>query len=337
MIIHETFSKLLSGKNLSEKESRAVFHDLFTGKIDSLKAKSLLLLLAKKGETAEEVTGCLKALRELEPPYKFSASRLMDTCGTGGDGSHSINVSTLAAIVIAGAGGKVAKHGNRGLTSQCGSSDLLEACGINLEASSKTITKSIQRNGIGYFHAPYHHPTFSQMQPIRRSIKTRTIFNLLGPLCNPVRPKFQLVGVGRDKDFKLFPEVLKNLGVEALVCQSQDGLDEISISAPTQIAQVKGGKIKVFTVSPEQFGFKTAKKSALKGGNAQKNKQIALKVLSGKLHGPVRDIVLFNAGAGLWISGKSKNLEEGILEAAESIDSGKALKALEGMKKASRS
>lgn len=335
MKVSEAYVSLLSGQNLREKESQQIFHELFTGKIDALKAKTLLLLLAKKGETAEEVTGCLKALQKLEPAYRFQASHLMDTCGTGGDGSHSLNVSTLAALIIAGAGGKVAKHGNRGLSSKCGSSDLLESFGVQLEAPANAMIQSIRKNGIGYFHAPFHHPIFSKMQTLRRSLKTRTLFNLLGPLSNPVRPKFQLVGVSRAKDFKLYQQVLKNLGVQALVCHSTDGLDEISISAPTRIAHIHKGKIRQSLLTPQTLGFKKASKKSFTNKTPEQNKKMAKDLLTGKLKGPARDLVILNAGAGLWICGKTKNLKEGIQKAAHSLDSGKAYQALLGLKKAS--
>lgn len=335
MKIADAFTALVSGRDLKEKESEKVFYSLFSGAVSDAKAKSLLLLLAKKGEVADEVLGCLKALRSLEPPYPCRVSHLIDTCGTGGDNSHSINVSTLAALVIAGVGGTVAKHGNRGLSSKCGSSDLLESFGVKLDAPAKKMVRSIEKNGIGYFHAPHHHPIFSRMQPLRRALKTRTLFNLLGPLSNPLRPEYQLVGVSREKDFKLYMQVLKKMKAQALLCRSLDGLDEISIAAPTQYARIQKGKIKTGLIRPKTLGFKSARSQDMIGGSLAKNKKIALQVLKGKLHGPARDVVVLNAAAGLWICGKAKNLKEGIRQAAFSLDSGRAYNALMALKKAS--
>jgi anthranilate phosphoribosyltransferase len=336
MKLADAFVTLLAGKDLSERESQDVFYALFSGEVPEAKAKSLLLLLAQKGETAEEVTGCLKALRRLEPPYKASGASVMDTCGTGGDNSHSINVSTLAALVIAGAGGKVAKHGNRGLSSKCGSSDLLESFGVKLDASAKKMTASIRKNGLGYFHAPFHHPIFSRMQPLRRALKTRTLFNLLGPLCNPVRPKVQLVGVSRVKDFKLYVEVFKKLGTTALLCRGLDGLDEISVTGPTEIACIKKGKAQIGMIHPQELGIPKGHTKYFTGGHPVKNKHLAYKILTGKLKGPARDLVVLNAAAGLWIAGKAKNLKEGLRKAEASLDSGKAHRVLRALVKASR-
>ncbi len=333
MKLSDAFSSLLRGKNLSETSAQKIFTELLNGNIPDLKAKSLLLLLAAKGETADEIIGCLKALRALEPGYRTRISPLVDTCGTGG-GNQTLNISTLAALVIAGAGVKVAKHGNRGLSSKCGSSDLLEKFGVNLNAPARVMLRSIQKNNLGYFHAPYHHPIFSRLQPLRRTLKTRTIFNLLGPLTNPVRPTHQLIGVARENDFLLYIKILKRLNATALVCHSF-GLDEISTAAVTKIAFIKKGNVRQFLLHPKSYGFKPASTRHFKGGDSSYNRKVSERLLKGKLKGPVRDIVLLNAAAGLWISSKAKNLNQGIRLAEKSLDSGMAYKTLVDLKKIS--
>lgn len=330
MKLDPVFSKLLEGRALTEKESASVFTALFEEKLSPAKAKSLLLLLAKKGESVSELLGCVKALRKLEPSVKTRLP-LLDTCGTGGDGSHSLNVSTLAALVIAGAGGKVAKHGNRGLSSQCGSSDVLEALGVNLAQTPKQVVCSIENCGIGYLHAPHHHPVFSRVQGLRKSLKTRTLFNLLGPMINPLAPRFQLIGVANEKTFDLYVAVLKVLKATALVCHSQDGLDEISINAPTKIAVIQKGAVRLGWIKPEKFGFNKGNPGAVKGGMPKDNARAVFQILNGTLRGPARDMVVLNAAAGLLISNQADSLEDGIQLAEASLDSGRALKALEGL------
>jgi len=207
MRIEKSITRLLQRRNLTETEAYGVFGDLFDQKLTMPEAKALLLLLAEKGETVDEVRGCLNALRKREPVLRAPAGGVMDTCGTGGDGSHSINVSTLAAFVIAGAGGKVAKHGNRAVSSKSGSSDLMESFGIKLDAKPRRMIESISRNGIGYFHAPFYHPVFSKVQPLRKALGVRTIFNLLGPLVNPVKIRYQLVGVAKREFLDLYARI----------------------------------------------------------------------------------------------------------------------------------
>lgn len=329
-------AKILRGQDLSASEANSVFHSLFTGKLSDDQTKSLLLLLALKGESPSEVYGCLRALKELEPPARTSLRGLLDTCGTGGDASHLLNVSTLAAFVIAGAGGRVAKHGNRAISSKCGSSDLMEALGVNLEAGAKRMTSAIHKAGIGYFHAPYYHPVFCKVQRLRRSLKVRTLFNFLGPLMNPLRIESQLLGVSRPGDFTTFVEVLRKTGQTALVCHSLDGLDEISIAAPTRVAYIKNTTARVFILNPEEYGFRKTPLKSLKGGSLKQNTALAKKILTGNLTGPARDIVVLNAAAGLWISGHAKTLKDGIGKAQKSLDSGEAYRALNALKSISR-
>lgn len=336
MKMESAFIRLLHGQSFTEPESEKIFSQVFRRRIPESKIKALLLLLAKKGETAAEVRGCLKALQALEKPSKVRVRGLMDTCGTGGDHQNSINVSTLAALVIAGAGGKVAKHGNRGISSRCGSSDLMEALGVHLPAPKARMMQSIQKFGIGYFHAPFHHPVFSRLQSLRKKLKARTILNLLGPLANPLQVPVQLVGVSSPKALRLYAEVLSGIREKtALVCHSRDGLDEISIQAPTDVVKISQGHMIWGRIEPRKLGFRSSTKPAPKIHSVLQSKSLALKLLRNQLAGPARDTVVLNAAAGLWISGKAKGLQEGIQLADHSIRSGKALEALQGLKKIS--
>ena len=312
-----------------------MFDALYRQKLKDSDAKSLLLLLAKKRETVEEIAGCVKALRVLEPPFEARIPNLIDTCGTGGDRSGSFNVSTLAAFVIAGAGGKVAKHGNRSISSRCGSSDFMEALGVNLNAGRKKMIRAIRRSGVGYFHAPFYHPVFSRLQPLRRGLKTRTIFNLLGPLVNPLRLRAQLAGVSKPKHVALFAEVLKKEMRRALVCHSRDGLDEISAGAPTDAAWIEKGRVRFFKIDPQRLGIPKSGKKHYLGGSPRENAARALRLLKGRLPGPLRDMVVLNSAAGLWVAGRAEDIRGGIRLAESSLASGKALKALRELKKIS--
>jgi anthranilate phosphoribosyltransferase len=322
-------TRLIRGRSLSLAESRKFFGLLFTGAIPFTKAKSFLLLLARKGETADELLGCLHALHALEKPIGPKIPGLMDTCGTGGDGRQTINISTLVALVIAGAGGKIAKHGNRAITSKSGSSDLMEAFGVKLDATPKKMIAAITRFGLGYFHAPFHHPVFAKAQPLRKALKHRTILNLLGPLVNPMRLDYQLVGVSEKRLIPLYAKVLSRLGRKAaLVCHSFDGMDEISTSVPTTVAWVTPGKIRMSVICPGALGLKKATLKHLSVYSVKKSKLRAGDILSGKEKGPARDTIVLNAAFGLLLCGKASSVEEGIVFAEESIDSGKAIKAL---------
>jgi len=326
-------AQLLTGRSLSLANARGFFRLLFTGDVPFSTAKSFLLLLAKKGETAEELLGCLQALRALEKPVGPRIPGLMDTCGTGGDARRTINISTLVALVIAGAGGKIAKHGNRAISSKSGSSDLLEAFGVRLDTPSPKVIAAIRRCGLGYFHAPFHHPVFAKMQTLRKTLKRRTILNLLGPLVNPMRLDHQLVGVSEKRLIPLYAKVLSKLGRKtALVCHSFDGMDEISTSVPTTVAWVTPGKIRMSVIRPGAFGLKKATLEDLTVHSVQESKLRARKILTGKEKGPARDTVVLNAAFGLLLSRKAASIDEGIVLAEESIDSGEALRVLQQLK-----
>ncbi|MFH1799510.1 MAG: anthranilate phosphoribosyltransferase [Candidatus Omnitrophota bacterium] len=329
-------TKLLRGTDLTVSESREFFRLLFTGAVPFTKAKSFLLLLAKKGETADELLGCLGALRALEKPVGPKIPGLMDTCGTGGDGRKTLNISTLVALVIAGAGGKIAKHGNRAISSKSGSSDLMEAFGVKLDAAPRKMIAAVRRHGLGYFHAPFFHPVFAKMQPLRRSLKRPTMLNLLGPLVNPMRLDHQLVGVSGKDRVPLYAKVLSKLGRKtALVCHSDDGMDEISTSVPTTVAWVTPGKVRMSVIRPAAYGLRKASVKDLAVDSVKKSKLRAQKILAGKEKGPARDTVVLNAAFGLLLCGTARSVEEGITLARKSIDSGKALKVLEQLRRMS--
>jgi anthranilate phosphoribosyltransferase len=329
----KVLTTLLISKNLSLGLSFKIFSMLFSGSLNHAQAKSFLLLLASKGESTEELLGCLQALQALEKPIHSGIPGVMDTCGTGGDGRKTINISTLVALVAAGAGGKIAKHGNRAISSKSGSSDLMEAFGVNLDAPPQKMIRAIRRTGLGYFHAPRHHPVFSKMQPLRRSLKRPTILNLLGPLVNPLRLDYQLVGVAQKRLVPLYAKVLSKLGRKAaLVCHSRDGLDEISTSAPTTVAWVRPNRVRMSVIHPRSLGLKHARPSNLRVDSVKKSKLRAENILSGKERGPARDTIILNAAYSLLLCRKAGTVREGIALAQRSIDSGKALNVLKQLR-----
>ncbi|HNX69639.1 MAG TPA: anthranilate phosphoribosyltransferase [Candidatus Omnitrophota bacterium] len=330
-------SKLLLGKDLTVSESKRIFEMLFAGFLPLSKAKAFLLLLSQKGETPAEFLGCLRALRRFEKTSGPRIAGLMDTCGTGGDGRRTLNISTLAALVLAGAGVRIAKHGNRAISSRSGSSDLMESFGVRLSATQAKMVQAIRSGGIGYFHAPFYHPVFAAMQPLRQSLKRRTILNLLGPLVNPLRLDHQLVGVSSRCLLPLYAKVLSQLGRKtALVCHAIDGMDEISTSKPTQVAWVTPGKVRYGMLRPETFGLQKAAAKDLTIDSVKKSREIAEKILTGRERGPARDLVVLNAAYGLVLCDKAAHVREGIRLAEQAIDSGRALASLNKLRRLSR-
>jgi anthranilate phosphoribosyltransferase len=322
--------KLLTGNKLNAVDSMRLFKDLLYGNLSADRAKTVLLLLAKRGEASEEVFGCLRILRRREGSIRVPCTDLIDVCGTGGDGLGTFNISTLAALAMAGAGAHVAKHGNRSLSSKCGSSDLMEALGVRLEAKPEDMARAIVEGGIGYFHAPYYHPAFARIQPLRRQIAVRTLFNFLGPLMNPCRLRYQLAGVSTKPLLDLYAAILLKQGLcRALVCRGRDGIDEISTTAATEIRLIENGKIRKMTIDPKVLGFRGSKdKKRYRGARPGENRSAALRLLKGQKEGSLRDIVILNAAAGLWVCGMAKSLKDGIPLAEHAIDSGKAYQSL---------
>ncbi len=327
--------ELLLGKDLTTSEAERVFNTLLSRKtLDERFAKTLLVLLRKKGEHSDELTGLVRAIRKLEKPItKPRYSYLVDGCGTGGDGTNTFNISTIASIVAAGAGAQVAKHGNRSISSRSGSADLLEALGVNIVASRERMLKALKKCNLAYFHAPLYHHTFKVLQPVRRELtrklKIRTIFNIVGPLVNPLRPNKQAIGIFQEELVPIVAETVKKLGFKhVLIFRSKDGMDELSTTAESSVIEVSKGKMKSFHISPKQLGFRLGKRKELSGGNPKRNRKIAIEILSGKKQGTKRDVVILNAAAILYTSGKAKNLKQGIELARQSIDSKSAQRAL---------
>ncbi len=333
---HGLLTRLLAGRDLSLSDARKFFSRLFGGQISFQTGKTFLLLLARKGETADELLGCFQALRRLEKPVGPKISGLMDTCGTGGDGRHTINISTLAALVMAGAGARIAKHGNRAVSSRSGSSDLMESFGVHLEAGFEKILRSIKRCGIGYFHAPFFHSVFARMQPLRQSLKHRTILNLLGPLVNPMRLDHQLVGVSCKRLVPLFGKVLSRLPRKtALVCHSFDGMDEISTAVPTSVLWITPHGLRQEVIRPGKYGLKKTTLKDLAVRSVRESRDRAQRILTNRDRGPARDVVVLNAAYGLVVCGKAKTVREGIRLAEKSLDSGRAFSALKQLKEMS--
>jgi anthranilate phosphoribosyltransferase len=323
--------KAVNRENLSSTEAQMVMELVLSGEISTAQIASFLVALRMKGETADELVGFARAMRAKGTKVKagIMGEPLLDTCGTGGDGSCTFNVSTVAAFVIAGAGVKVAKHGNRSISSQCGSADILEALGVHIALTPGQIARSIREVGIGFMFAPAMHPAMKHAQPARIELKMRTAFNLLGPLTNPAGANVQLVGAPSLRAAELMAEALASLGLQrGFVVHGLDGLDEITTTGETRVLEIRGGAIGEQTLTPEDFGVPFADAMDLKGADKETNRQIALEVLQGAA-GPRRDIVLVNAAAAFVATGRAETFREGVAIAAECIDKGCAIAKLQ--------
>ncbi|KYZ75853.1 anthranilate phosphoribosyltransferase [Anaerosporomusa subterranea] len=316
--------RVVLGENLSEPEAECMMETIVEGSATAAQIGSMLTALSIKGETIEEIAGCARVMRRKATPVS-TPGRVVDTCGTGGDKKNTFNISTTAAFVVAGAGLTVAKHGNRSVSSKCGSSDVLESLGIPINLDATAVAESLRKVNIGFLFAPQFHQAMKTVVGPRREIGIRTIFNILGPLTNPSGASCQLLGVFQPELTEMLAGVLQRLGAEhALVVHGMDGLDEVSISAPTKVTELKAGQIYTYYISPEDVGFQRADMSVIIGGNAAENGQILLNILQGE-QGPRREVVLFNAAAALVAGDKADSLREGVALAAASIDSGQAL------------
>ncbi len=331
-MIEEAIEIISKHSDLSAEQMQAVMEEIMTGKVETPQIVSFLLALSNKGETTEELTAAVSVMRRYVTKINTRQELILDTCGTGGDKSGTFNVSTIVAFVASGCGITVAKHGNRSVSSCCGSADILEKLGININLPPEKLERCLDEIGIAFLFAPNLHPAMKYAMPARKQIGKRTMFNLLGPLSNPAGARHQLVGVYDKHWVEILAQVLNKLGtVHALVVHGEDGLDEITTTAKTYICEAEQGKIKSSYIGPEDFGFKRAKLEDLSGGDALGNSQILFDILNGKA-GPRRDIVLLNAAAAIYIADKAKSIKEAINLATESIDSGKALKKLELLK-----
>jgi len=313
--------------------TKLLFGDMLEGKFSEDKIREILVDLYKKGESAEDLASAASAMRDHMIPVIVDQSiqdRLIDNCGTGGDNSGTFNISTTASLLLSTCGVYVAKHGNRSVTSKSGSADMLEELGINLNVKLENLPKMIKEARFAFLFAINHHPGMKYVMPVRKSLPHRTIFNLLGPLANPARVKKQLIGVFSKEFVSVVAKALSLLGTrKAMVVSSNDGMDEISLSDLTHVAFVSFGDVKEFTLDPREYGFELYEKDEFLGGDAKENAKIAKEILSGKLMGAKRDIVILNTAAALLVAGRVDVLEEGINLANEMIDSGKAIEKLE--------
>lgn len=326
--------KLRRHEDLSGDEAARAMGAIMDGQAEPAHIAGLLMALALKGERPDEIVGFATAMRERATPLPEPLGVVFDTCGTGGDGAHTFNVSTAAAIVLAGCGVRVAKHGNRAASSQCGSADVFEALGVNLNAAPQQVVDAIKRASLAFFFAPAWHPSMRHAAPTRRALGVRTAFNLLGPLTNPARPTRQLVGVSRPEQTELLALALGQLGSERVwVVHGANGLDELSTTGYTKVSEYRDGAVKTFYLHPADVGLPMALVSDLAGGSAAENAAILERLLAGEA-GPRRDVVLFNAGAALLISGRVASLREGLAQARESIDRGLAGAVLSNVKEA---
>jgi anthranilate phosphoribosyltransferase len=335
-MIVDAVKKTAAGEDLTRAEAQGAMEEILAGRATDAQIKDLLTALRVKGETVDELVGFATAMRRQARPIFPDAAgagheMLVDTCGTGGDASGTFNVSTAASFVVAGAGARVAKHGNRSISSRCGSADVLEALGVNLAMPPERVGTAIETVGIGFLFAPQVHTAMKHAMAARRELGGRTVFNLLGPLTNPAGARAQVLGVYDASVVELVARALAELGVaRAFVVHGADGLDEISLSGETHVAEVRGGGVRSYTVVPEDFGLRRAPLEAIAGGDAAENAQIIRRILRGEL-GPHREIVQANAAAALVAAGRAADWSEGVRLAGQSIDSGAAREKLEAL------
>jgi anthranilate phosphoribosyltransferase len=320
-------AKVATGATLTRDESASAFDSMMSGEATPSQMGGLLMALRVRGETVEEITGAVSAMRAKMLKVKAPPDAI-DVVGTGGDGSGSVNVSTCASFIVAGAGVPIAKHGNRALSSRSGSADVLSALGVKIDIPPDHVGRCVAEAGIGFMFAPAHHPAMKNVGPTRVELATRTIFNLLGPLSNPAGVRRQMVGVFSKQWVLPLAQVLKNLGSESIwVVHGSDGLDEITLTGPTFVAALEKGNIRSFEVTPEQAGLKCVAGQTLKGGDANANAVALQGVLDG-MPSPYRDVALLNAAAALIVAGRARDLKEGVALGVQSIDSGAAASRL---------
>ncbi|WP_028544262.1 anthranilate phosphoribosyltransferase [Paenibacillus taiwanensis] len=327
--VKEGLRLVLEGNHLSREQARAVMEDIMEGLATSAQIGALLAGMRLKVETVDEIAGFAEAMRSRAHQVVTTRDRLLDTCGTGGSGIHKFNISTASAILAASSDVRVAKHGNRSASSKAGSADVLEALGVNIQLSSEQAADCLDRIGICFMFAQVFHPAMKHAAAPRRELGVRTVFNMLGPLTNPAGADRQVLGIYDRTKTDTVAAVLRELGLKrALVVASEDGLDEISLSAPTRISELRNGDILTYDITPEQMGLATMPLNDVLGGDANVNAALINRILHGE-HGAHRDIVLANAGACIYVSGQADSIAEGVHAAAVAIDSGKALYKLE--------
>lgn len=328
MSMPQALARLTSGGDLTLEEAKAVMSLIMRGEATPSQIAGVVVALRMKGETVDEITGFAEAMRSFSDRVRTENEDLLDTCGTGGSGIHKFNISTSSAIIAAAAGARVAKHGNRAMSGKAGSADVLEALGVNISLTAEQAADCLARTGICFMFAQLYHPALKHAAVPRRELGVRTIFNMLGPLANPANADRQLMGLYDRTKTETVAKVLGRLGLKrAMVVGSHDGLDEISISAPTRISELKDGEVTTYDITPEQLGLKTVPLGEVQGGDAAENAAIIRRVLGGE-RSAYREVVLANAGACLYVAGRAETLASGVELAARTIDSGAALDKL---------
>lgn len=334
-MIKEAIQLLSQNSNLSKQQAYECMNEIMSGSASQIQMASYLTALSLKGETIDEITGSASGMRE-HCIKLLNDEEVLEIVGTGGDHSHSFNISTTSALVIAASGIKVAKHGNRAASSKCGAADVLEALGVKIDITPEHSAQILKQHHICFLFAQNYHIAMKYVAPVRKELGIRTVFNILGPLTNPAGASMQVMGVYEESLVEPLAKVLSHLGVKrAMVVYGQDGLDEISLSAPTTVCEIHNGQYQSYTITPEQFGFARCQKEELIGGSPQENAQITLDILNGQTS-PKRDAVLLNAGAAIYIGGQAQNIQEGIDIARKIIDEGKALNKLNEFIRASQ-
>ena len=324
--IEEAILRLLNKENLSFDMAKNTMDEIMNGEASDIQISSYLTALSLKGETIDEISGSAVSMRNNATKLEYNMPTL-EIVGTGGDGSNSFNISTTSAIVISAAGVPVTKHGNRSASSKCGAADVLEALGVNINLAPEKSIKILEKINLSFLFAQKYHTAMKYVAPVRSELGIKTIFNILGPLANPAFADYELMGVYSEELVEPLANVLKNIGIKAMVVYGQDGLDEISISAPTTVCEVKGDEIIKYEIKPEDFSLKMASREDLIGGDSECNANITRNILNGE-KGPRRDAVLLNSGAALYLAEKVNNIHEGVELAREIIDTGKAKKQL---------
>jgi len=324
MNIQHVLQQLLDKQALTFEEMRDVMHFIMSGSATDAQIGGFLIALRCKGETIDEIAAAVEVMRELANKVTVNGAHIIDTCGTGGDGASTFNISTTCAFVVAAAGGQVAKHGNRSVSSRCGSADLLEIAGVNLNLNTQQVEQCVNDLGVGFLFAPKHHGAMKHTIHVRKEMGVRTLFNLLGPLSNPAGAPNQLIGVFAKEWIEPLAQVLKKMGSQhVLVVNAEDGLDEISIASATSVAELKDGQVTTYTITPEQFGFNRASLAELAVDNAETSLVMVKSVLDNK-DGAAKDIVLLNAGAAIYAANLTDTLAAGIEKAHQVIASGEA-------------
>ena len=336
-MLKELTEKILRGEDLAFAEANGAVNGILDGHCSDVSIAGFLTALAAKGEAAQEVGGMAKGLRDHAIGVEPVSRPLVDVVGTGGDGRATFNISTTAALVAAGAGVSVAKHGNRAITSKCGSADILAQLGVKIDAAPEVIARCVDKANIGFMFAPNHHPTMKYVQPIRKGLGYRTVFNMLGPLANPARAEIMVIGVAKPEWMAVMAEAVKLMGVSRAMVVHGGGTDELSICGPTDVIELQDGKISSRVVDCRDYGIAVGRIKELAGGSLEKNAEITRGILTGETAGACRDVVVFNAAAAILLAGLAKDFGQAIELASESIASGKAQWALDKLVEISNS